>query len=177
MTNAAQAAFADPPSSLDRADFVARFGGIYEHSAWIAETLWDAGLTAQHDTIAGLRDAMGSLVKNADRETKLALISTHPDLAGRSAAAGQLTAASTAEQASAGLDSCTAEELTRFQALNEAYKARFGFPFIMAVKNCSRQDILAAFEARLTNGPDREFETAMAEIHKIALLRLLDLAG
>ena len=115
--------------------------------------------------------------EGADRSAKLALIRAHPDLAGRLAIAGELTAASTSEQASAGLDHCTPEELARFQDLNQAYKARFDFPFIMAVKNRSRQEILAAFEARLANSPEQEFDTALAEIHKIALLRLLDLAG
>lgn len=176
MTGSDPAVFAEPPSGLSRADFVARFGGIYEHSAWVAERLWASGLTPAHDSVAGLRDAMGTIVKNADQDAKLALIRAHPDLAGRLAVAGELTEASTAEQASAGLDHCTPEELARFQDLNGAYQARFGFPFIMAVRNRSRQEILAAFEARLANSPEQEFETAMAEIHKIALLRLLDLA-
>jgi len=177
MTSAEQAAFAEPPSGLIRADFVARFGGIYEHSPWVAERLWDSGLSGVHDRVAGLKVAMAAIVDGADRDVKMALIRTHPDLAGRLAIAGELTAASTSEQASAGLDQCTPEELTRFKELNEAYKARFDFPFIMAVKDRSRQEILAAFEARLGNSPEQEFGTALAEIHKIAGLRLLDLAG
>jgi 2-oxo-4-hydroxy-4-carboxy-5-ureidoimidazoline decarboxylase len=100
------------------------------------------------------------------------LIKAHPDLAGRAAIAGELTEASNEEQASAGIDQCSPEEFARFQDLNERYKAKFDFPFVMAVRKSNRHEILVAFETRLSNDPDDEFEQAIAEIHKIARLRL-----
>lgn len=105
----------------------------------------------------------------------MALIQAHPDLAGKAAVARTLTEASTREQAGAGLDQCTAEEYDRFVTLNDAYKARFGFPFIMAVKGSDRHAILQAFETRLAHTVDEEFSQALAEINKIALFRLQDL--
>ncbi len=154
-------------------EFVARFGGVYEHSPWIAETLFRRGLTPAEDTPAALAAAMADVLSGADNDSKLALIRAHPDLAGRAAIAGALTEASKAEQAGAGLDRCTPEEYRRFQELNEAYKAKFGFPFILAVAGRTRQEILAAFEARLGNAPDAEFQTALEHIDRIARLRLL----
>ena len=106
------------------------------------------------------------------REAQLALINAHPDLAGKAALRGELTAASSAEQAGAGIQACSAEEFARFGELNAAYKARFGFPFIMAVKDSNRQQILDAFAQRLNNTPEQEFARALAEINQIALLRL-----
>ena len=165
-----------PPRSLDRAAFVARFGGIYEHSAWIAEALFERGLTAAEDSAEGLQAAMAALVEAAGREAKLALLRAHPDLAGKLAVAGALTADSTAEQAGAGLDRCSPEEFERFQALNARYRARFGFPFILAVKGKRRAEILEAFESRVENPPETEFATALEQVHRIALLRLKALA-
>ena len=118
---------------------------------------------------------MVQVVDEAGRERQLALIQAHPDLAGKAAARGELTASSTDEQASAGLDRCSPEELTRVQTLNQAYKDKFGFPFIMAVKGQSRASILAAFAQRLDNSPEVEFAEALAQIAKIARLRLLAL--
>lgn len=115
---------------------------------------------------------MSAIVDAADEETKLALIRAHPDLAGRAAIRGGLTAASSEEQASAGLDQCTEEEYARFQSLNGRYRKKFGFPFVMAVRGRNRADILAAFERRLGNGREEEMVTALREIHKIARLRL-----
>jgi 2-oxo-4-hydroxy-4-carboxy-5-ureidoimidazoline decarboxylase len=163
------------PTPLPRAEFVARFGGVYEHSPWVAEAAFDAGLPADADTPEGLHQALSAAMRAAPRERQLALIRAHPDLAGRLARAGSLTAASTAEQRSAGLDQCTDDELARFTALNEAYKARFGFPFIMAVKGSTRAEILAAFERRVASDPEAEFGTALDEIDRIALLRLRDM--
>ena len=167
--------FKQPPSSLDRDGFVALYGRVYEHSPWIAETLWSAGLRPEHDTVEGLHRDLAAIVDAAPRDRQLALLSAHPDLAGRLAVRGALTAESTAEQASAGLDKCTPEEFQRFTALNAAYKRRFPFPFIMAVKGRSRSEILAAFERRIRNTEAVEFRTALSEVHKIALLRLRDL--
>lgn len=168
--------FAEAPSQLSEADFVERFGAVYEHSPWIAQQTWQAGLTSAHDSVAALAQAFAGTLAQAGREQQLALIRAHPDLAGRAAVRGGLTEDSTGEQASAGLDQCTAEEFERFQMLNEAYKAKFGFPFIMAVRGSNRHAILAAFEERLHNEPAAEFERALAEIDKIARLRLQALA-
>jgi len=166
-----------PPSQTDREAFVARFGGVYEHSPWVAEAVWDAGLGSEHDTVAGLAEAMAAAVAGASRERQLALIRAHPDLAGRAAIAGDLTGASRAEQAGAGLGRCTPEEYRRFQELNAAYRRRFGFPFIIAVAGLSRQDILPTFGARLGNTPEAEFAEALRQIDKIARLRLAAMAG
>jgi len=167
--------FKQPPSSLDRDGFVALYGRAYEHSPWIAETLWSAGLRPEHDTVEGLHRDLAAIVDAAARDRQLALLCAHPDLAGRLAVRGELTAESTSEQASAGLDKCTPAEFQRFTALNGAYKRRFPFPFIMAVKGKSRSEILAAFEQRIRNTEAVEFRTALSEVHKIALLRLRDL--
>ncbi|WP_109138793.1 2-oxo-4-hydroxy-4-carboxy-5-ureidoimidazoline decarboxylase [Azospirillum baldaniorum] len=158
---------------MDRASFVARFGGVFEHSPWVAEGAWDAGNVP--DDVDGLHAAMVAVLRAADHGRKLTLLNAHPDLAGRLALRGELTADSTAEQASAGLDRCTPEEFARFTELNDAYKARFGFPFILAVKGRSRADILEAFETRLSNGPEEEFATALAQVERITWLRLKDL--
>ena len=115
---------------------------------------------------------MAQIVDAADDDAKLALLRAHPELAGRLAVAGALTADSTAEQASAGLDRCTPEEFAEFHRLNERYNARFGFPFIVAVRGLSRQDILAAFRARTGNDRETEFATALRQVHRIARLRL-----
>lgn len=157
----------------DRAAFVARYGGVYEHAPWVAEAVFDAGQAGL--AAAGpeaLHAAMASVVDGAGRESQLALLRAHPDLAGRLALAGGLTAASTTEQAGAGLDRCSPEELARFQALNTRYTGRFGFPFILAVKGRTRAEILEAFEQRVEHDPETEFATALEQVHRIALLRL-----
>ncbi len=167
--------FKQPPSKLDRDEFVALFGKVYEHSPWITEEVFEAGLDPRHDRVAVLHEAMIAAVEAAPEERQLALLRAHPDLAGRLAIRGELTAHSATEQAGAGLDKCTAEEFARFTALNDAYKAKFGFPFIMAVKGRTRGEILGAFERRLDNDSAGEFRTALDEVHKIALLRLREL--
>ncbi len=164
--------FPEPPESLPRATFVGRFGGVYEDSPWIAEALWDAGLTAAHGTLDGLATALATIVAKAGRDRRLALIRAHPDLAGKAALAGAVTEESQGEQASAGLDRCSPEELRRFHDLNAAYKAKFGFPFVLAVKGLDRGAILGAFEARLAHDPETEFATALDQIDRIARLRL-----
>ncbi len=160
------------PSTLDRDAFVAQYGGVYEHSPWIAEAAWDAGLPADADAPDGLARALAAVVDAADRDPRLALLRAHPDLAGKAAVAGELTAESTEEQASAGIDQCTPDEFARFQEYNARYRARFDMPFIMAVRGSNRHAILAAFETRLDNDADTEFATAIGEVHKIARLRL-----
>ena len=164
--------FQTAPASLDEAEFMARFGGIYEHSPWVASTIWTEGVTAADDAIAHLAGRMQDIVEAAAHETRLALLRAHPELAGKLAVAGELTAESKSEQAGAGLDQCSAAEFERFQQLNSLYGDRFGHPFIIAVKGLDRHAILAAFEARTSNTPEAEFTTAMTEVHKIARLRL-----
>jgi 2-oxo-4-hydroxy-4-carboxy-5-ureidoimidazoline decarboxylase len=119
-----------------------------------------------------LASLMADCVDNAAVDAQLNLIRAHPDLAGKAEVAGELTADSSEEQSKAGLDQCTAQEFERFQSLNTAYKEKFGFPFIMAVRESTRGEILEAFAARIENDHDVEFETALQEIHKIARLRL-----
>src|SRR5215510_9833243 len=167
--------FKQPPSTLDRTQFVALYGRVYEHSPWIAETAWSAGLTPDCDTVESLHQTLAGIVDAAPRERQLALLCAHPDLAGRLAVRAELTAESTSEQASAGLDKCTPAEFQRFTELNNAYKRKFPFPFIMAVKGRSRAEILEAFERRIRQDEPTEFRTAVEQVHKIALLRLRDL--
>ena len=155
---------------MDVQEFISKYGGVYEHSPWVAESV--AADAADVDDIDGLAALMVDCVDNAAPEKQLALIRAHPDLAGKAQVAGELTPDSTDEQASAGLDQCSKVEYERFQALNDAYKEKFGFPFVMAVRGSSRTEILEAFSDRLRNDYDAEFETALAEIHKIARLRL-----
>jgi len=155
---------------IDVTEFVNRFGAIYEHSAWVAEEA--ASVTTEIDDIEKLANLMADCVDNASTSKQLELIRAHPDLAGKAQVAGELTEESTSEQSSAGLDQCSVEEYERFQKLNTAYHEKFGFPFVMAVKNSSRDEILGAFSGRLENEPTTEFETALAEIHKIAHMRL-----
>ena len=158
---------------MTREEFIERYGGVYEHSAWVAERVFDeVGAVAGEE----LNTLLQECVDNASRDERLALIRAHPDLAGKAAVAGELTADSTSEQTSAGIDQCSPEEFEKFTEFNDAYKARFDFPFVMAVKNSNRKAILEAFEQRLKNSTEEEFETAIAEIHKIAALRLEALA-
>jgi OHCU decarboxylase len=160
------------PSQLTRTLFVERFGGIYEHSRWVAEAAYDRGVA---NTADGLAAAMAAAVAAGTDEQKRALILAHPDLAGRLALAKRLTADSTREQAGAGLDQLTDEERARFTALNDSYRAKFGMPFIMAVKGRSKDEILGAFARRLDNDASAETATALGEIDRIALLRLKDI--
>ncbi|WP_169570224.1 2-oxo-4-hydroxy-4-carboxy-5-ureidoimidazoline decarboxylase [Sneathiella limimaris] len=163
------------PSQMTREQFIDVFGGVYEHSPWVAEGAWDHGLTEDHDDAEALADLMSSIVAAADTDRKMTLIKAHPDLAGKAAVRGELTAESTSEQARAGLSECTEEEFARFQEYNAAYKQKFGFPFIKAVRNSNRFEILKGFEERLKNDVNTEFSTALKEIDKIAAFRLQDL--
>lgn len=160
------------PSQTERDAFVAHYGDVYEHSPWVAELAWQDGLTSDHDSPAGLAAAMGEVLRNASPDRQLEVIRAHPDLAGKAALAGELTSDSTREQAGAGLDQCSEQELARFERLNAAYKEKFGFPFVMAVKGSDRYAILDAFDTRLQNDPAEERRTAVEQINRIALLRL-----
>jgi OHCU decarboxylase len=163
------------PSAMDRGTFVASFGHVFEHSPWIAEAAFERGLPADADTAAGLHRALCAVLRGASPAQQRTLIVAHPDLAGRLARAGRLTADSSKEQAGAGLDRLTDDERARFTGLNDAYRARFGFPFIMAVKGRSKAEILAAFESRLQNDAASEQRVALEQVERIALLRLEDL--
>ncbi len=160
------------PSQLSRDEFVRVFADIYEHSPWVAEQAFDLGQDSSIDEVEGLHQRMANLLLSASHAAQLALVNAHPDLAGKAAVRGELTEASTAEQSGAGIQQCTDEEFKRFTELNEAYKAKFAFPFIMAVKGSNRHQILAAFEERIHNSVQAEFDRALAEINKIALFRL-----
>ncbi len=160
------------PSQMDKARFVERFGGVYEHSPWVAERAWGLELGPQHDVAAGLANALARVFRTASHDERLGVLRAHPDLAGKLAAARRLTAESTAEQASAGLDALTDAERARFQALNAAYVEKHGFPFIIAVRDHDKAGILAAFERRLGNDSATEFAEACRQVERIARLRL-----
>ena len=158
-------------NAADRATFVAAVGFAFEHSPWIAEAAWERGPFASIDA---LHAALLGAVAAASEARKLALIAAHPDLAGRVAREGRLTAASRGEQAAAGLDRLDAGELARFEAANAAYRARFGFPFVICAREHDKASILAALERRATRERAAEVATALDEIAKIARLRLED---
>lgn len=166
---------AERPSTMDEAAFVAKFGGVFEHSPWIAERAWALELGPAHDTAGGLHNALARAFRSASETERMGVLTAHPDLAGKLAAARRLTAESTAEQAGAGLDSLTDAERAQFTALNDAYVAKFGFPFIIAVRGLDKTDILEAFERRIANDRDEEFATACRQVERIALLRLRDM--
>jgi OHCU decarboxylase len=164
----------DDAIRLDRAGFVARFGGVFEATPWVAGAAWDAG---PHASVAALHAAMVAAVDAAPRPRRLALIAAHPDLAGRAAIAGTLTDESTREQSAAGLDRLTPAQHARLLALNAAYRERFGFPFVICAREHDAESIIAAAAARVTADPADEERTALAEIAKIAALRLDDLVA
>ncbi len=163
------------PSRMAGDVFVDSFGGIFEHSPWIAQGAWDGELGAAHDTAVGLHSALCRVFRRADSGLRLGVLNAHPDLAGKLADAKQLTQESTSEQAGAGLDALTDQERTTFQNLNTEYVAKFGFPFIIAVKGLTKDDILQAFTTRINHSRDGEFATACQQVERIALLRLTDL--
>ena len=160
------------PINMDAKQFIDTFGGVYEHSPWVAEQVWAKGVDEQHSNPETLSEAMQQVIADTDHALLLDLINAHPDLAGKAAAKGELTPESTSEQAGAGIDQCTEEEYEQFQTFNKAYKDKFGFPFIMAVKGSNRHLILEAFVRRLPNDFDTEFRQAINEINKIARFRL-----
>ncbi|MEN9850237.1 MAG: hypothetical protein RL128_400, partial [Pseudomonadota bacterium] len=162
------------PSQMDRARFVTRFGSIFEHSPWIAERAHSLELGHAHDSAAGLHNALARMFRSASAEERLGVLRAHPDLAGKLAAAKRLTPESTHEQASAALDALTDAERDTFQRLNADYVAKHGFPFIIAVRDNTKDSILAAFHARIGNDTETEFATACAQVERIAELRLKD---
>ena len=160
------------PSTMDKDVFTATYGNIFEHSPWVAEDTWELELGPAHDSAAGLAEAMARAFRAAPAPQRLEVLDAHPDLAGKLAAAKRLTAESTAEQASAGLDALTDEERARFTQLNEDYVAKHGFPFIIAVRDHNKASILEAFQRRIENDTEAEFAEACTQVERIAALRL-----
>lgn len=154
-------------NAMTQSGFATAFGDVAEHSPWVAEGAWRKRPFASREDVAA---AFETAMRAAPEAAKLALIRAHPDLATKA----KLTQDSTNEQAGAGLDRLTADEFARFTALNDAYKARFGFPFIFAVKGATKEQILAAFEARIAHSAETEFETALTQIARIFRFRLAD---
>jgi chitin deacetylase len=163
------------PSRMDREAFVARFGGVFEHSPWIAERAWALELGPAHDSAAGLLNALVRVFRAASEDERRGVFRAHPDLAGKLAQARRLTADSAAEQAAAGLDALTDAERAEFARLNAAYVGRHGFPFIIAARDHTKASILAAFAARTAQDSAIEFATACGQVERIAALRLQDL--
>ena len=165
----------DRPSMLDQNTFVNTFGGIFEHSPWIAEGAHALELGPAHDSAIGLHNALVRVFRAASDEQRLGVLNAHPDLAGKLAAAKRLTAESTSEQASAGLDALTDRERDAFTELNAKYTDKFGFPFIIAVRDHYKASIMAAFQERLENSHDAEFAQACYQVERIAFHRLKDM--
>jgi len=163
------------PSTMTKDRFVSLYGGIFEHSAWIAERAFELELGPAHDCAAGVHNALCRMFRSATEDERLGVLLAHPDLAGKLAAAGRLTAESTSEQASAGLNMLTDEERETFTALNTDYVAKHGFPFIIAVRDHDKASILAAFKRRINNDRDTEFAEACRQVERIAEFRLQDL--
>ena len=163
------------PSQMTKDRFVSLYGGIFEHSAWIAERAFELELGPAHDCAAGVHNALCRMFRSATEDERLGVLLAHPDLAGKLAAAGRLTAESTSEQASAGLNLLTEEERETFTALNTDYVAKHGFPFIIAVRDHDKASILAAFKRRINNDRATEFAEACRQVERIAEFRLQDL--
>lgn len=164
----------DQVNALSRDEFTRIIGPVFEHSPWIAEAARSkqpfSSLKELHDTLCGIVRASGE-------EKKIALICAHPDLVGRAALAGTLTAPSKAEQAGAGLDRLTPGEIAEFQRFNRAYREKFGFPFVICARINKKEAILAAFPVRLTHDRQEEINAALEEIYKIAYFRLQDIVA
>ncbi|MDP6121429.1 MAG: 2-oxo-4-hydroxy-4-carboxy-5-ureidoimidazoline decarboxylase [Rhodospirillales bacterium] len=161
-------------NGMSQAEFVEALGGVFEHSPWVAAEVWAARPLASAD---GLHKAMMETVRGAPDEEKLRLLRAHPDLAGKAARIGTMTADSRSEQSRAGLDHLSDAEYERFNRLNSAYREKFDFPFIIAVRNLTLESILAAFEERLGQTIEHEIEAALGEIGVITRLRLNALIG
>jgi OHCU decarboxylase len=157
---------------IEKDAFVERYGGIFEHSPFVAERGYERLASDQALTVSTIHLALCQAFRAAGRDERLGVLRAHPDLAGKLAISGGLTEASKSEQAGAGLDRLSPAEHARFTELNDRYQREFGFPFIIAVKGLGKDDILRAFEKRIKNTKPDEFATACNEVEKIALLRL-----
>jgi 2-oxo-4-hydroxy-4-carboxy-5-ureidoimidazoline decarboxylase len=158
-----------PINAMDRTAFVQKFGGIFENSPWIAERAWEKRPFASLDDMHG---AMVAVAKYAPAAMQLALLQSHPDLAGKQAEAGTMTAPSVAEQASAGLNALSHAEMAQMSELNAAYRKKFGFPFIIAVRMHTKEGILFEFNRRLQNDTQTEFANDLQNVYIITRLRL-----
>ncbi|MEY2992303.1 MAG: allantoinase PuuE [Pseudomonadota bacterium] len=163
------------PSQMERDRFVSLYGGIFEHSAWIAEGAFDLELGPAHDSARGLHNALCRVFRSASADQRMGVLRAHPDLAGKLAQAKRLTAESTSEQASAGLNALTDHERETFTRQNTAYVEKHGFPFIIAVRDHTKASIMAAFERRIGNDTDTEFAEACKQVERIAEFRLMDI--
>ena len=163
------------PSNMDREKFVSLYGGIFEHSPWVADDAFELELSQSHDTAVGLHNALCRAFRSASKDQKLNVLKAHPDLAGKLAQAKRLTAESTSEQASAGIDSLTDYEREQFTKLNLEYVQKHGFPFIIAVRDHNKASILNAFKNRIKNNSDTEFSEACKQVERIAEFRLMDI--
>ena len=163
------------PSQMPHAAFVARFGSIFEHSPWIADRAYSLELGPAHDCATGLHNALARVFRSGSHLERMGVLKAHPDLAGKLAAAKRLTPESTHEQATAALDALTDADRHLFQSLNAQYTAKHGFPFIIAVRDHSKDSILAAFQTRLAHDTATEFAEACAQVERIAALRLKDI--
>ena len=158
-----------PINAMDRAAFVEKFGGIFEKSPWVAERAWDKRPFASVDE---MHAAMVNVVKYAPLPSQLRLLQNHPDLAGKEAQAGAMTASSVSEQASAGLNALSKAEMTRISDFNAAYKEKFGFPFIIAVRMHTKEGIFFDFSRRLQNDTQTEYSNDLQNVYAITRLRL-----
>lgn len=163
------------PSEMDRAMFIKKYGGIFEHSEWIANAAFDLELGYSHDTATGLHNALSRIFRSASQKQRLGVLTAHPDLAGKLALAKRLTTESTSEQASAGMNNLTDNERTTFTIMNTEYVKKHSFPFIIAVRDHTKASILDAFMRRTNNDRDTEFLEACRQVERIAKLRLMDL--
>ncbi|HYR92501.1 MAG TPA: 2-oxo-4-hydroxy-4-carboxy-5-ureidoimidazoline decarboxylase [Terriglobia bacterium] len=163
----------DELNSLDRPQFVEAIGWVFEHSPWVAERAFEAGHVRPFPDIEALHAALVAEVEKAKPEEQLALLRAHPDLGTRA----RISSASAEEQAGAGLSALTPLEFDRFQRLNSEYRARFGFPFLFAVKGSSKYDVLQALEQRVGATPDAEYHEALQQVYRIAEFRLRDVIG
>ncbi len=159
-------------ASFSRAEFLDRFAGVYEYSPWIAEKCFDQGGHLNASAPSDLAGPFALLVESAGPEPQMLLLHAHPDLAGKLARSGALTAESSTEQDGAGLGQCSEDEYQEFLRLNARYREKFGFPFILAVKGRNRAEILANFRSRIDHDIAREFREALNQTHQIAKLRL-----
>lgn len=164
-------------NGLDATKFSQLFGAVYEHSPWIAERAFALKPTSGFASRAQVHAALAAVVQSASEAEKVALLVAHPELAGKEAAAGTLTTASTSEQASAGLTSMTAADVAQLRELNAAYREKFGFPFIIAVRNNTQTAIFGAIKSRLFNTRSMELNNALMQVGEIARLRLMDLVS
>jgi len=160
--------------SNDTKEIAEGLGGIYEHSPWVAAALIQSPATFKSlKTVTQLASAMKTVVEGATHEQKMTLLCAHPDLCEKVAKLKELTKESQEEQSKAGLQSMEGDELEKFTALNNSYRSKFGFPFILAVRNATKYTVMSALEGRLPNSPEKEFATALEQVHKIAWMRLL----